>query len=101
MAEVKTFTSDNSVLESLIRQGGQDAQLALEELSGRALGGNESARKIVNGLDTDFSSGVLTLPSVVPVENKGSFLSGFRNLVRNLLPQSDQASHLLPPDRDP
>ena len=55
MSEFKVQELDGLVLESVIRQGGKDARIALEELSGRAFGGNIPSRELVLKLENEQS----------------------------------------------
>ncbi|HLE49030.1 MAG TPA: hypothetical protein VI819_03305 [Patescibacteria group bacterium] len=99
MQEQKIIGLDNSVLEEIIRGGGGFARQALEELSGRAMGGNPDARSLVMKIDNEVSSGHLTLPTeeVKPENNTISL----KDRLKSAFNRQGKLQHFLPPDRDP
>lgn len=99
MVEQTIQDLDNLVLDSIVRESGEGARQAFEELTGRAFGGNRDAQGLVRRLDSEFSSGTLTLS---PEESKPQVKPhGLFGRLNNIINQLRPTDSFLPPDRDP
>lgn len=98
MFEQKVLEVSNHALDEMVKSGSPCARGALEELSGRALGGNPDARSLIKEIDRNFASGELILPAQ---REEPVVRVGLADGVRQFFSRSVTVKRLLPPDRDP
>lgn len=98
MFEQKIVEASNCFLDGLVRGGSVLARVALNELSGRALGGNPDAQSLIKEIDMNFASGEL----ILPVQREESVAGvGLVGRIKQFIIELGTVNRLLPPDRDP